>query len=307
MLWRVRKALFTLLGMGYRWFTDTPIARIPGVKRTFHFLELRLWSSPTVLEIQGSKMHVNPNDLPARYDKVFRAHVFQGVWEETTTRLFQKFIQEGDIVADLGANMGYFTLLASRAVGPSGTVFAFEPEDVNFELLLHNIDLNGYRNIVAVRKAVSDKSATARFFIDETDSGRHFIGKGNGGTEKERFHEVETVSLDDFFAGKPPPTLVKMDIEGAELLALEGMSGIIEGSSRLRILTEFYPDLIRRAGDSVEGFADLLLNKWRFRVTFLDDYARHKTSCGVETVEELVSLGTKHEISNLLLEKRATD
>ena len=77
-------------------------------------------------------------------------------FEVETTKLFETLIKPGKVVIDLGAHVGYYTLLAARAVGPTGKVFAFEPDESNHFLLIKDIEINGYSNVVAVKQAVSN-------------------------------------------------------------------------------------------------------------------------------------------------------
>lgn len=303
MISKARKILFSLMGAIYRGAGKTGLGKIPGAKSVYDLLLSHLWAAEPIIEIQGSKMYVNPKGLPQRFKKTFRPFVFQGVWEEMTTELFKKLVKEGDTVVDLGANMGYFSLLASRLVGEKGKVYAFEPEPVNYGLLVKNIELNGYDNIVPVPKAVSNVNGKVEFFIHSTDSGRHVIQDYNEKAENGNLIDAESVTLDEFFKDKSPPDVIKMDIEGAELLALLGMEKMIESSENLMIFTEFYPDLIKRAGFSVEDFAHKLLNEWHFSVEVLDDYAKHKKSWKVESISDLVNLAKNREISNLFLKK----
>ena len=276
MIRTLKSIFFSILGKIYRCTSGTKLGKIPGAKQAYDFLEARLWPPAHTIEIQGSKMYVNPAELPQRFGKTFRPFVFQGVWEEQTTELFKKIVRERDTVVDIGANMGYFTLLSSRLVGDKGKVYAFEPEPVNHGQLLKNIALNGYDNITPLQKAVSDVNGKVSFLIHSTDSGRHVIESCHDGTGCHESIEVESVTLDEFFKDKPSPRIIKMDIEGAELPALLGMTKIIESSSDLSIFTEFYPELINRAGYSAEEFARKLLDDWCFSVTVLDDYTRNK-------------------------------
>jgi FkbM family methyltransferase len=109
---------------------------------------------------------------------------------------------------DVGANAGYFTLLFSRAVGPSGTVFAFEPDPQNLFNLHRNLELNHCANVTVIAAAVTDKSGTARFSPNAS----------MGSLSEKGPLSVNTCRLDDF----PTPDFVKMDVEGGELLALWG-------------------------------------------------------------------------------------
>lgn len=299
----LRAVSFLLLGKVYRFAYGTNLKKIPGVRAIYDLLFQHSWPGDHIIEIQGSKMLVNPGELPERFRKTFRPFVFLGVWEKLTTELFKKVVKKGDTVVDLGANMGYFTLLASRLVGETGKVYAFEPEPVNYALLLKNLELNGYDNVVPVQKAVSNVNGKVAFSIHDTDSGRHVLQQCNDKIGNGELIEVESVTLDEFFNDKPFPSVIKMDIEGAELLALLGMPKIIESSENLKVFTEFYPSLIERAGYSIEGFAHKLLEEWHFSVIAIDDYARNRKCLRINNTAELATFAARREVINLFLHK----
>ena len=96
-------------------------------------------------------------------------------YERATTDLLKDLLHPGMIFVDVGANIGYFSLLAANLVGTEGTVYAFEPEPGNHELLRKNIELNSYSNIVMIQKAVSNKSGSAPLFLSALDSGSHSL------------------------------------------------------------------------------------------------------------------------------------
>ena len=139
-----------------------------------------------------------------------------GSYEIGKRALFVRSIPAGTVVYDLGANVGYYTLQASVLAGPQGKVFAFEPLPRNLEYLRRHLALNRIENAVVIDAAVADRSGTVRFEEDaSTSKGR--IGAQGG-------LEVRAIALDDWIdQGKlPPPNLLKIDIEGAELQALQG-------------------------------------------------------------------------------------
>ena len=162
-------------------------------------------------------------------------------YEKGTTRIFTALVKEGMNIVDIGANVGYYTLLAARRVGPHGKVYAFEPEPRNFRLLMENLRLNGYENVVAIQRAVSNESGTAPLFLSPRCSGAHsLVSTRDPGNET---LAVETVTLDEFFKmeGYPAIQVIKMDIEGWEMEALDGMNKLITRSRPLTLIVEFYP------------------------------------------------------------------
>jgi FkbM family methyltransferase len=169
-----------------------------------------------------------------------------GEYERGTAVLCESLLTPGMTVVDIGAHFGYHTLLAARSVGQSGKVYAFEPHPTNYELLLRNVALNGYENVVAVKKAVSDHSGTARLAL--VGSLQHCL-LGDGATKRSSIR-VESTSLDEFLesVGSPEVNLIKMDIEGGEKGALRGMTRLIQGSSGLRLIMEYSPSNLEASG-----------------------------------------------------------
>jgi FkbM family methyltransferase len=229
------------------------IRRIPLAYSAYSFL-YRRWAPRDQLFVnaQGHKLFLDPGDMG-----MARAFLLSGgQWEETETRLFSSFVKKGMTVVDVGANVGYYTLLAARLVGENGKVFAFEPSPDNFALLEKNVEENGYKNVVLVPKAVSDKTARARLLIDCASSGGHSLSAFR---ESADFMEVETVSLDDYFSGRSERIdVMKIDAEGAEMAILNGMHRFLERNPDLTLLTEFSPQGIREFGNEPEEYVRCL-------------------------------------------------
>ncbi len=137
-------------------------------------------------------------------------------------------VEPGQTVYDVGANIGFFTMLCSRLVGPEGRVFAFEPIPENLATLRHNVALNGLSNVTIVEQALSSSTGTAEMFVSPWSA---FHSLNVEGASKQSDHEpqegqitVQTVTLDEFAGreGVRSPDLLKVDVEGAELIVLEG-------------------------------------------------------------------------------------
>ena len=129
------------------------------------FLRKRLKSN--YVEINGQKMYLDSSDS-------LRLSI-NNTYEEFETEIVKKIIKSGDIVLDIGANIGYYTLIFAKLVGNSGKVFSFEPEPTNYELLQKNIMINEYTNVDFFRKAVSNSNQTTKLFLDEKNKGGHTL------------------------------------------------------------------------------------------------------------------------------------
>jgi len=160
-----------------------------------------------------------------------------GTYEPELQTALRQFLRPGSSVYDVGANIGYISLLMAHNIGPSGKVFAFEALPVNVERIQQNIALNKLTNVTVISAAVMDKNGPVTFYVHDSVG----MGKAAGsiGRREEQYKAEITVpalSLDEFVyeQGNPPPDAVKMDIEGGEVLALPGM---------MRLLREAHPTL----------------------------------------------------------------
>lgn len=142
-----------------------------------------------------------------------------GSYECDKPVLFQGIIKQGSIVFDLGAQAGFYTLLASVLVGKNGKVVAFEPHPRNLFYLKEHLRLNDIQNVTVIEVAVSDSCGTSFF------EGSNFMGRISSQGEL----QVETVALDELIdRGQIPiPTHLKIDVEGAEMLVLSGAKSIL--------------------------------------------------------------------------------
>lgn len=241
----VRKRLFRLF---FRLVGVIPrggirrLGRVPGVRKTYHWL-VRFSPQEMLLEVQGNKMYITPPD-----SALSRELLLCGTYENGEVRVFHELLRRGMTVLDLGANIGYFTLIAAKLVGPEGKVFAFEPEPANFSLLQRNVNINGYENVTLVQKAVSDKNGVEELYLC-SDSWGHSLSSVNRG---EDLISVPVTSLDQFFSEDIAIDFIKMDIEGAEKKALQGMERILGKGDVKAMVIEFHFDELQSQGSSFE-------------------------------------------------------
>lgn len=281
----------------------TGLGKIPPIYWIYSSLFKLLRPSENVVEIEGSKIYSSTSDLPVSYNRMFQAYIVKEGWEPETTRLFKRLAKADDVIVDIGANIGYYTLLSSKIVGSNGKVYAFEPDPLNYKVLTENIKLNELTNVVFEQKAVSDKNGQIELYLNKSDIGAHTIYKSK---KAGKSVTVESITLDEYFKGREYPIdIVKMDVEGAEMAVLLGMKTILEKNRNIKIFAEFHAPWIKRAGISPEYFASRLLNFYNFDITVIQDYARHLESERVNSVTELMSMCKQTRFVNLLLERKA--
>lgn len=168
-------------------------------------------------------------------------------------------LKPGMTFVDIGAHIGYYSLLASRKVGINGKVFSFEPDPRNYVLLVSNIFANNCTNVIPIQKAVADYTGTSKFFVAPY-SVSHSLYK-DVSIPTLSILEIEVISLDDYFRqlNWPSINLVKMDIEGAEISALRGMKELCSRNPYLKLIVEFKPRRIHAAGYTIEDFFSTLI------------------------------------------------
>src|SRR3989344_326562 len=181
-----------------------------------------------------------------------------GIYENLSTNLLKKEIKKGDIVLDIGAHIGYYTLIFAKLVGNNGRVYAFEPNPTNFAILKKNIELNEYKNVVLIQKAVSDKCSKIKLFLADINTGDHRIYDSHDGR---KFIEVESIKLDDYFKDfRKNINFIKMDIQGAESCAIYGMQKLLKKNKNLKLTSEFWPIGLKNSGIEPSDYLKMLLN-----------------------------------------------
>ena len=251
---------------------------------------------PDYCLIQGHKMFLDKHDsLDLSLNQEYGS---------LETKIIKDEIKSGDIVIDLGAHIGYYTLLFAKHIGSTGKVFAFEPEPSNFSLLKKNILENNYTNIISEQKAVSNSNSKIDFWIGQDSSGANRIYKPEKtNTQNFKISTVDCIRLDDYFSNSEffdKINFIKMDLEGAEYQALLGMHSLLANNNKLSILTEFSPNSLDDAGTSASKFFDLFLNEG-FQLYFLDD-----TSQKIIPIEknDLLEINSTNQVINLLCKKQ---
>jgi len=191
-----------------------------------------------------------------------------GSYEYEQRIIFERIIKEGSIVFDIGAHVGFYTLLASIMVGPRGRVFAFEPVPRNLYYLKEHLRLNNVKNATVIKAAVSDSGGFTTFDEGPASSVGHLSPQGK--------LIVKTVALDELIlrAGLPVPNYMKIDVEGTELLVLKGAEVTI---------AKHHPTLLL----SIHG-RDIREQCCRFLEAFNYHLEPIRTAC-LETTDEILA------------------
>lgn len=223
-----------------------------GVFNRFHKAVWEGALQPNWVDVEGFRLY-----LPRHDEGVADGLRMEGSWEKAETEAFKAHLKPGMNVLDVGANVGYYALLASRLVGPQGKVAAFEPEPLNFSLLMRSLVENDCRNASAYPYAASSALGFADLHLSwPASTGSHSIVYSP--IRDAVTTRVVTVALDDFLDPSFEPDVIKMDIEGAELLALAGMTRLL-GLRRLKTMfIESNAEVLRAAGRRPEDLASFL-------------------------------------------------
>jgi len=181
-----------------------------------------------------------------------------GSYEFRKQRLFATLVSPGDTVLDIGANVGFYTLLASVLVGQRGTVVAFEPLSRNIELLQRHLRLNALSNVTVVNAAVGNRMGSVRFAAHQRSNSMGRIDE-NGALE------VSLVSLDGLMdsGSIALPNVVKIDVEGAEYDVLQGSARLLARAQPAILLATHGADVRSRCCD--------LLQSWGYQLSAVND------------------------------------
>jgi FkbM family methyltransferase len=221
-------------------------------------VELDLPVTPTIL------MRLHDND--ELISRVLRRH---RLWEAKSSWFCLRHVRPGDHAVDVGANIGYYSLVLSRRVGPQGRVYAFEPEPSNLALLHANLQINGCSNVVVEPLALADVHGHGALYLCPSNRGDHRLGV----TPDRDVITVPVSTADRCLRSHLGRfDFVKIDAQGAEELVLRGMPQLIERNRRrLTMLIELCPSTLPSVGStygSMLAFLDemggryLLFDRW---------------------------------------------
>jgi FkbM family methyltransferase len=179
---------------------------------------------------------------------------------------------------DIGANIGYFTLIMAKGIKENGKVFSFEPEPKNFELLKKNVEINNYSNVILEKKAIGNKTGIAKLYLADRKnnifhSGMHRIFRSDLVSQISNPVSINIIKLDDYLQDLKfikKIRLIKIDVEGAEFDVLKGMSKILDENKGIKIVMEFSSENLEDYGSNPSDVMDFLINKG-FKLSIINE------------------------------------
>ena len=183
----------------------------------------------------------------------WRFEILMGWNEFASVKLCRQFVKPGMTVIDVGAHIGYYTRLLSELVGSSGRVFAFEAHPDNYAVLKRNLRGRKYSNVEIYNCAVSDRKGKMQLYVSPGSSNHSLI---KDYTEASGLIDVESITIDSFLSKREIKSVdfIKMDVEGAEPLVIEGMRKIISSSPKFSLLAEYNPQALLSGNIAPEKF-----------------------------------------------------
>ncbi len=166
--------------------------------------------------------------------------------------LLKEHIKQGQVVVDIGANIGFYAKILAEIVGDNGRVHCFEPDRTNYKYLKEFIDKD--KRIVHYNAAVGASASTLKIYLSDTLNVDHRTYEPE---HYDRVEEIPCVAIDAIFENQPID-FIKMDIQGYEHEALKGMKKTFEKNPSLKIISEFWPYGLRKSGSSALQYFDQL-------------------------------------------------
>lgn len=241
--------------IGWSRYSGDCARSISGWKRWWIYTRLK---KPLMMKwLNGLHMRIYPSN------EVYRSLFVRGVYDPNLLVAVTSLLKEGDVLVDVGANMGMFSLLAAKHVGEQGRVLAVEPSSRDFERLVENVKLNNLEHIITTtRCSISDKAGKVQIAIAaEERSGLNTIGRefSSKGVEKISIEDVDSQTIDQLVLSENLHRLdvLKLDVEGSEVLALKGAYLTIK-TFRPAIILGSNENTLEACGSNISELANII-------------------------------------------------
>lgn len=247
----------------------------------FYYIKKNSVDNYILKKVQGSRMFLNLNDLG-----ISKELALYGCHEYNSTEFIKGEIKPNMKVLEIGANIGYYTLLEAQIIGAGGHIYAFEPNPDNFHILKLNIELNGLENNASLYPyAMGDESKDASFFL-ATSGNLSSMVKREDGLVGYREVKTKVYKVDDIMADKPFDYF-RMDVEGYEVEIIKGMQNILSSDKAPHgMFIEVHSELLHKNNHSAEQFiTDLRKYGYEIKRSFY----RGRTKISVNSTDEFLN------------------
>lgn len=263
---------------------------------------------PLLKKLHLGNIHIKHHYTGSKFK--LDAFLHKGYWyhgknrEKVQMDIFKTIINEGDTVIELGAHIGYISLYYSKLAGPSGKLYVFEPGANNLPYTRANLANSKIKNIELIEKAVSDTNGTATFYLENITGQSNSLVKDYRVTKKiqTKAHlglqknavEVETIRLDDFVKERNIRKIdfIKIDIEGAEYMAITGMTNILD---------TMHPTMMIEVTENHEALFNVLREKGYLIV---DEFSNEVTTLPAFYGNLFCIYKTRRSLADKLMQKR---
>jgi len=207
----------------------------------------------------------------------------RGIFEPASTQIVKQYVKKGDVVLDVGANIGYYTVMLSKLVGNEGRVIAFEPTRHFGNVLKANIEANQLTNISIIDYGLSNRNCDVDIDIGISSATIHSSNYYDTIINHER---ISMKTLDNFVSEYNISRIdfIKIDIQGYEPIALKGMSKIMRQTGKMTVFGELWPYGLQKAGSNAEEYLNFFKNHG-FKIKFFED--------GIDYNEKIKSYSAK--------------
>jgi len=228
-------------------------------------------------------------------DRFVGEQIAADAYEPYESELFLSRLNADSVLIDVGANIGYYTMLAASKIR-SGKIYAFEPNRRNFHILQMNMILNDIRNVELFQMAVSDTTGTAQLYLSEDNFGDHQLYQTTGRAST----IVETITLDQFASSRNiRPDVLKIDTQGFDYNVLNGGTNLITSLEFLELFAEFWNYGNLNAGIAPDKYFGFLTNHFS-NVQLIDETRRTTLNASLQSILSECSGLSGYTHANLL-------
>mgnify|MGYP000176852642 FL=1 len=243
------------------------------------------------LLVEGLKTPLKMLVHDERDQHVSKGIAENGVWEVYESQLVIERLQAGEAFIDVGANIGYYSVLASQWVGEAGRIYGFEPDPNNFSLFEANVALNKLNNVECFNVALSNCDNEGALYLNDSNFGDHQIYDNGDGRDS---FAIQLRNGSTLLSSVENIRLVKIATPGAEYQVLSGLLPLLKKQAGpLSLIVEFWPYGLKKSGSSATQLLDLLLSL-QLPLSIIDHLGHSLVACTEQQLRSWVAMMAEH-------------